>query len=42
VLAICNEMKMPVKFIGIGENIDDLQLFDRRAFIDALFEDKDE
>jgi len=38
VLAISNEMKMPVKFIGVGEKIDDLQIFDRRAFVDALFE----
>jgi fused signal recognition particle receptor len=37
VLAISNEMKLPVKFIGIGESIDDLQPFDRRAFVDALF-----
>jgi fused signal recognition particle receptor len=37
VLAISNEMKMPVKFIGVGEKIDDLQVFDRRAFVDALF-----
>ncbi len=38
VLAISNEMKLPVKFIGIGESIEDLQPFDRRAFVDALFE----
>ena len=38
VLAISNEMKIPVKFIGVGEKIDDLQIFDRRAFVDALFE----
>jgi len=38
VLAISNEMKLPVKFIGIGERIDDLHPFDRRAFVDALFE----
>jgi fused signal recognition particle receptor len=38
VLAISNELKMPVKFIGVGECIDDLQPFDRRAFVDALFE----
>ena len=39
VLAISNEMKMPVKFIGVGETIDDLQVFDPRAFVDALFEE---
>jgi fused signal recognition particle receptor len=38
VLAVGNEMKIPVRFIGVGERIDDLQLFDRRAFVDALFE----
>jgi fused signal recognition particle receptor len=41
VLAICNELKIPVKFIGVGENLDDLQSFDRRAFVDALFEEND-
>lgn len=37
VLAISHEMKLPVKFVGVGEQIDDLQLFDRRAFAEALF-----
>jgi fused signal recognition particle receptor len=38
VLAISNELKIPVKFIGVGEHIDDLQAFDRKAFVDALFD----
>ncbi len=38
VFAIANELKIPVKFIGVGENIDDLQPFDPETFIDALFE----
>lgn len=38
VLGICNELSIPVKFIGVGEQIDDLQPFDRRAFVEALFE----
>lgn len=38
VLAVSNELKIPVRFIGIGEQIDDLQPFDRKAFVDALFE----
>ena len=38
VLAINNELKIPVKFVGVGEKIDDLQIFDARAFVDALFE----
>jgi fused signal recognition particle receptor len=37
VLAISREMSIPVRFIGVGERIDDLQPFDRAAFVDALF-----
>lgn len=37
VLAIAREMDLPVKFIGVGEGIDDLQPFDRNAFVEALF-----
>jgi fused signal recognition particle receptor len=36
VFAIVREMGTPVKFIGVGEKLDDLQPFDRRAFVDAL------
>lgn len=39
ILAISNELRMPVKYIGIGEEIGDLQPFDRRAFVEALFRD---
>ena len=35
-----SEMNIPVKYIGIGEHIDDLQKFDADAFVDALFETK--
>lgn len=38
VVSICDELKIPVKFIGVGEKIDDLQEFDPKEFIDALFE----
>lgn len=38
VLAISQELNIPVKFIGVGEKIDDLQPFDKKAFVDALFE----
>jgi fused signal recognition particle receptor len=38
VLAIAKSMNIPVRFIGVGEQIDDLQPFAPRAFIDALFE----
>jgi len=37
VLAIVRGMSIPVKFIGVGEKIDDLQPFDRKAFVEALF-----
>lgn len=37
VLAIKNELGIPVKFIGVGEQIDDLQPFKPRAFADGLF-----
>ncbi len=38
VIAISNELNIPVKYIGVGEQIDDLQLFDREKFVEALFE----
>jgi len=38
VIAINHELNIPVKFIGVGEKIDDLQPFDRNAFVAALFE----
>ncbi len=38
VLAIADELGIPVRFIGVGEQLDDLQPFDPNAFIDALFE----
>ncbi len=37
VLAITKELNIPVKYIGVGERIDDLQPFERGAFVDALF-----
>ncbi|MGA9362924.1 MAG: signal recognition particle-docking protein FtsY [Bacteroidota bacterium] len=39
VFSISNELKVPVRYIGVGEGIDDLQPFDKKVFIDALFED---
>ena len=44
VLAIMDELKIPVKYIGVGEQIDDLQPFDPTEFAAALFEksEKDE
>ncbi len=40
VLKICNELKIPVRFVGVGEKIDDLQLFNTDSFIKALFADE--
>jgi fused signal recognition particle receptor len=39
VLKISNEMNIPVKYIGVGEQIDDLQVFDKESFVNALLED---
>ena len=38
VLSIKNDLKVPVKFIGVGEGIDDLQPFSPKAFAEGLFE----
>ncbi len=38
VLAIGHDLHLPVRFIGVGERIDDLQPFDPKAFVDALFD----
>ena len=38
VFSIKNELDIPVKFIGVGEQIDDMEKFDANEFIDALFE----
>ena len=37
VFAIANECKLPVKFVGVGEKIDDLIPFDGKSFVEALF-----
>ena len=38
VIGICSELNVPVKFIGVGEQIDDLQVFNAKDFANALFE----
>ena len=38
VFSIKNELDIPVKFIGVGEQIDDMEKFDANDFVDALFE----
>ncbi|CZT55089.1 Signal recognition particle receptor FtsY [Eubacteriaceae bacterium CHKCI005] len=42
VIAIREDLKVPVKMIGVGEQIDDLQPFDAKAFADALFNEEEE
>ncbi len=37
VIGISNEFQIPVKYIGVGEQIEDLQVFDRQRFVEALF-----
>lgn len=37
VLGVCDEMRVPVRFIGIGERVEDLRPFDSDAFVEALF-----
>ncbi|MDY6121726.1 MAG: signal recognition particle-docking protein FtsY [Porphyromonas sp.] len=37
VIGISNEFKIPVKYIGLGERIDDLQVFRKREFVNSLF-----
>lgn len=37
VLAIANQFKIPVKFIGVGEKAEDLMVFDKKAFVESLF-----
>ena len=37
VIGISDQFKIPVRYIGVGEGIDQLQVFDRREFVDSLF-----
>ena len=37
VIGISHELNVPVKYIGLGEKIEDLQVFDKEAFVNALF-----
>ncbi|MBS1560421.1 MAG: signal recognition particle-docking protein FtsY [Bacteroidetes bacterium] len=40
VLAIADALSMPVRYIGVGEKIDDLQVFSPSTFVEALFEER--
>jgi fused signal recognition particle receptor len=37
VVAICSELKIPVKYIGVGEGLEDLREFDPNQFVEAIF-----
>ena len=41
VVGIVEQFKVPIKFIGIGEGIDDLKVFDKREFVGSLFSKED-
>ncbi len=41
-VAIQSELGIPVKYIGVGESIEDLQKFDSEQFVNALFHKPDE
>mgnify|MGYP001776291567 CR=1 FL=1 len=41
VIGIVDQFRIPVKFIGIGEGIDDLKVFDRKEFVNSLFSRED-
>ena len=40
VVAIKSELKIPVRYIGVGEGIEDLQKFDAKSFAEALFDNE--
>ncbi len=37
VIGVSNELDVPVKYIGVGEQLDDLQVFDRKLYVNSLF-----
>ena len=36
-VAICHELGLPIRYVGVGESVEDLELFDAHEFVDALF-----
>ena len=40
VIGISDQLKVPVKYIGLGEGMQDLQLFNKRQFVDSLFKNE--
>lgn len=41
IFSICNELKIPVRYIGIGEGIEDLREFHPEDFVNALFDNNE-
>ena len=41
VIGISDQMKVPVKFLGIGEGVEDLKIFDKKEFVASLFQKED-
>jgi fused signal recognition particle receptor len=39
VIAVKSELGIPIRFIGVGEGVNDLQRFDAQSFVDALFDE---
>jgi fused signal recognition particle receptor len=37
IIGIADQFKVPIKYIGVGEGIEDLQLFDKNEFVGSLF-----
>ena len=37
IVSLCNELQVPVVFVGTGEKVDDIELFDKDGFIDGIF-----
>lgn len=38
VIGICDQFKIPIRYIGVGEGMDHLQVFNKEAFVDSLFQ----
>ena len=39
IIGICDELKLPVAWVGVGEKVSDLRPFDPKEFVSALFDD---
>ena len=36
VFSIVDELKIPIKYVGVGEQIDDIEIFDAKSFVEAI------